>query len=80
LNPEEAAGTLREDLERAGFRIGLASLDRAGEVRAYFAGLLENGLLERSFHESHLTGFDSGPPEDFPGARSVMPLGSPRCG
>lgn len=69
---EKAASDLRKDLEEAGFRISLIAVERIAEVRDYFAGLLKTGELKRTFHDGYLCGFDSGPPEDFPAARSVI--------
>ena len=72
MDPEKAAADLREGLEEAGFRISLVAVDRIADVHAHFADLVEQGLLERSFYEGYLSRFDTGPPEEFSKARSVI--------
>jgi epoxyqueuosine reductase len=72
MNSEKAAEDLRRGLEKAGFRISLVAVDRIAELHAHLACLLEEGQLKRPFYDGYLTGFEYGPPEDFPGARSVI--------
>lgn len=72
MNAAKAIEDLRKGLGDAGFRMGLVPLERLADLKSCFAEFLESGSLDRAFHEDHLAGFDSEPPEDFPQARSVI--------
>lgn len=72
MGAERAVDDLRKGLGETGFRMSMVPLDRLADLRAYFAGLLKEGMLERAFHDGQLAGFDWRPPEDFGKARSVI--------
>ncbi len=72
MGAKEAITDLRQGLEAAGFRMSMVPAERVTDLQACFAQFLEGGTLDRAFHDGHLAGFDTAPPEDFPGARSII--------
>ncbi|MGD2143958.1 MAG: 4Fe-4S double cluster binding domain-containing protein [Anaerolineae bacterium] len=64
--------TLLRRLEERGYRARVVSIRRLHDLQEAIEGGYRQGLLDRAFYQERLTGFGFEPPEDLPGARSLI--------
>jgi epoxyqueuosine reductase len=64
--------TVFHNLEAQGYMCRIVSIRRLKDLRDTIEGLNAKGLLERDLYEQYFSKFQSGPPPEMPGARSLI--------